>query len=584
MKRIHQLNKTRILQNTVKRSMLLLTAAVMLLLISRQEALAQGHNQEVTIVAPYQPTISDAAKMTLTPQVEDTVVNVPPMHYAIHSEPIYSPFEVKPLKPAFVEINPGETYRRNYLKAGFGNYTTPYVEFFSNSLRSDKFSLGLHLRHLSSQGGIKDYANSSYSQNLGELYGKRYFKNSVLSAEVDYHRNVVHYYGFKPSDYAGINITDDQLKQRFSTVSAAIGYKSNYKRDGKPNYDTKVDFYNLTDLYETGETMVAFDGNLNTRNEFLNFVKKQELGIDLNADYYHNSDSLQSQGTAIVSLRPYLNIDFDYLSMYLGVEGTFAGDSTSKFYVYPEVRISYQVIPDHLRFYISATGGLTRNSFKSVSDINPWVNSVFPLGNTSTQYDIAGGLTGNVKEVVDYNFKVSYAHVQNMLFYVNDFFDDFSPEMPYNLANKFTGIYDDVNLTSAGLEVTYHQSEQLDVLFTANYYHYDMKTQEKPWHKPAFDAVATGRYKLNKKVNLSAELFFQSKIYAPTWEKVWGGYEMGIQQRSCYADINLGGEYRFTDRIAVFLQLNNVAAIQYYRWYNYPTQRFNLLGGLTFSF
>ncbi len=583
MKCIHQLNKIRVFSNTVN-CLTVLSLVVMLLLFGRQTAHAQGHNQEVTIVAPYQPTISDATKMTLTPRIEDTVVNVPPMHYAIHSEPIYSPIEVKPLKPAFVEINPEETYRRNYLKAGFGNYTTPYGEFFSNSLRSDKFALGFHLRHLSSQGKIKDYANSSFSQNLGEIYGKRYFKNSVLSAGIDYKRNVVRYYGFKPSDYAGISITDDQLKQRFSTVSATVGYKSNYKREGKSDYDATIDFYNLTDLYETGEMMIALDGNLNTRNEFWDFVKSQELGVDLDAKYYHNADSLQSRGTAVVSLRPYINLDFDYLSVYLGVEGAFAGDSASRFYVYPEVRISYQVIPDHLRFYLSATGGLKRNSFKSVSDVNPWVNSIFPLGNTSTQYDIAGGLTGDVKEIVDYNFKVSYAHVENMLFYVNDFFSDFSPEIQSNLANKFTGIYDDVNLTSVILEVVYHQSEFLDILFTAGYRHYDMKTQEEPWHKPAFDAVATGRYRLNDKIRLWTDVFFQSKLYAPTWEDVWGGRVMKVYQRSCYADINLGGEYRFTDRISAFLQLNNVAAVQYYRWYNYPTQRFNLLGGFTFSF
>jgi hypothetical protein len=34
----------------------------------------------------------------------------------------------------------------------------------------------------------------------------------------------------------------------------------------------------------------------------------------------------------------------------------------------------------------------------------------------------------------------------------------------------------------------------------------------------------------------------------------------------------------------VFLNFNNIAGQRYERWYAYPTQKFNLLGGLTYTF
>jgi hypothetical protein len=557
-----------------------LAVFLMALSILPQTVNSQGRNQEVTIIAPYQPTISDAYKMTLTPKVKDTVVETPPMIYSINSSPIYSAYDIESLNPTFVEINPEETFRRSYLRAGFGNYTTPYAEFFSNSLQSDKFALGFHARHLSSTGKIDDYATSAFSQNSAALYGKRFLKDKIFSAKVAYDRNVVHYYGFEPEQHAGLDLSDDELKQRFSLFGANLGLESNYKRGKKLNYTGIFDFYYLNDLYETNEMKVTLDLNLNTKNEFFNIVNKQELGVDLELDYYNNQDSLLSQGTTIAKLKPYLDLDFDYLTLSIGVEGALAADSSSKFYIYPEIKAAYQVIPDYLRFYLSATGGLQRNSFKEVSGINPWVNSIFPLGNTSTKYSIKGGFTGMITRELDYNFNVSYSDIANMLFFVNDFSSPYNTETSINLGNKFTGVYDDVKITAVNLELGYHQSEKLLISFLADYRYYKMTNEEKPWHKPAFQASAGAKYRLNQNIALSADFFFDSKIYAQTYEN----NIPKIVVRDGFFDLNLGGEYKFSDRISVFAQLNNVAAVRYFRWYNYPSQRINIMGGLTFSF
>jgi len=268
------------------------------------------------------------------------------------------------------------------------------------------------------------------------------------------------------------------------------------------------------------------------------------------------------------------------MTLSIGVEGALAADSSSKFYVYPDIRIAYQVIPDYLKFYLSATGGLYRNSMKEASSINPWVNPIFPLGNTHTKYNIKGGLTGMITPELDYNFSVSYADIADMLFFMNDFFNPYNPETNVNLGNKFTGLYDDVNLTTVNLELGYHQSEQLLISFSADYRHYKMATEEKPWHKPAFQAKASAKYRLNKKISITGDLFYDSRIYARTYEN----NIPAIVKRDGFFDLNLGGEYRFSDRISAFVRLNNVAAVRYFRWYNYPSQRINVMGGLTFSF
>ena len=47
-------------------------------------------------------------------------------------------------------------------------------------------------------------------------------------------------------------------------------------------------------------------------------------------------------------------------------------------------------------------------------------------------------------------------------------------------------------------------------------------------------------------------------------------------------DFNLGIEYRYTKMLSFFAKFNNIANMRYYRWERYPSQRFNLMIGLTF--
>lgn len=551
-----------------------------LLILLTSGMMLKAQNQEVTIVAPYKPVISDAFKKSLNPVLVDTVIETPPVTYSISSEPIYTTYEISAIKPSLIDVDTEEEMRRNYLRAGFGNYTMPYVELFTNSLSSEDFSIGFHARHLSARGEIEDYGTSAFSQNDVGLSVSRYLKKSVVSGKVYYDRDVVHYYGYKPSEFSNDSLSDDDLRQRFSTIGANFRIQSNKKKADDLNYLLGINLYHLSDLYETSEFKVGLQSNLNTKNEFFNFVEKQELGADVNVDFYSNQDSLISESTIMAALRPYLRLNFEFLDLTLGARGVLASDSTSEFYIYPDIRASYQVIPGFLRFYATVSGGLERNSYRSVSMENPWVNSIFPVGFTSTKYDFKGGVTGKVTSSVDYNFSVSYAEIENMLLFNNDFTSPFSPTVAQNFGNKFTGIYDDAKVTTVSLELGYQQTRFFNLLFRANYRDYQMATQAKPWHKPSIEAGLSARYHFTEKISFSGDLFFRSNTYAQIVE----AGSLKVEEINAYADLNLGGAYQINDRVSAFLNLNNVLATRYFRWYNYPSQRINVMGGFTFSF
>lgn len=199
----------------LKKSAIGLSLFLFIMLWITDLTFGQGRNQEVTIIAPYQPSISDVTKIPFKPEFKDTLVKAPEMSYSINSQRIPTLFEAQPLKPAFIQIDPEKLLHRNYLKAGFGNYKMPYAEFYSNSLYSNKYSLGFYVRHLSSQGGIKDYPTSAFSKNNISVYGKRYLTDKVVSGNLLYDRDVVHYYGVK-QNADNVTLTDNDLIQRFS--------------------------------------------------------------------------------------------------------------------------------------------------------------------------------------------------------------------------------------------------------------------------------------------------------------------------------------------------------------------------------
>ena len=50
------------------------------------------------------------------------------------------------------------------------------------------------------------------------------------------------------------------------------------------------------------------------------------------------------------------------------------------------------------------------------------------------------------------------------------------------------------------------------------------------------------------------------------------------------ADINLGVDYKFNKKWALWVDLNNIANIQYQRWNQYDSFGFNFIAGLRYSF
>lgn len=533
---------------------------------------AQGLNEQVTVIAAYEPSIPEVNKIIVNPAASESEVKLPEMTYLIKPvqlKPILMPETIPSVK---LVGEPQKKLYRNYARVGFGSYTSPYVEFFANTLRSKSYSFGVHMKHLSSMGEIKDYAKSSNSLNMIQLQGQKFFENHTLVAGAGYRRNVVHHYGFKPDEFV-TKYSDDNLKQKFNRLNASLDFTSRYADRDKLNHNIALSFNNVTDHFSTRESNIHLKGGANKRFELFDFTDNQQLGIETDISFTGYKDSVLKHSSTLVSIRPFIGTEFENYSFRAGLNFTFTGDSISKAYLFPFAEARMQVIEDALSVKAGITGGLYRHGFDELSDINPFVQSILPLRYTRDRFTFYAESRARVGKHINLTASFKASVIENAVFFVTDF-----RQRPFN---RFTLIYDDANLLAGRFEAEYHTAEKIRIKAHASFEQWKPDNELHAWHKPGFTLGGDVYYNLGDKLIASASVDFRGKQYARITNEV---NTITVETLKAYADLGLGLEYRYTRSLSAFLNLNNLTGIRPYVWYNYPGYRFNLLGGVSYSF
>ncbi len=101
---------------------------------------------------------------------------------------------------------------------------------------------------------------------------------------------------------------------------------------------------------------------------------------------------------------------------------------------------------------------------------------------------------------------------------------------------------------------------------------------EKPWHRPTATAGAFIGYNWKDKLRIKADIYYIGGIVARNFVS---NEEVNLD---AIVDVNLRAEYRFTDKISVFLQGGNLLNSGYQRFLYYPVKQIQFLGGVTFAY
>ena len=360
-----------------------------------------------------------------------------------------------------------------------------------------------------------------------------------------------------------INI--DENRQKVYTAVAGLRFYSTHPDSSHLNYEAEIEYYYLEDHYAFGEHGLDFGFTLGK------FIGDWYSNVDLGLELYNRSQAIDTTDNSVISISPSFTKATDEWRFTIGVNSVLdtKGGQTSMS-LYPRARFEFNIVENVLIPYMGVTGDKRISSYKRLLEKNPFILPGFIAENEDHGLIGYAGMKGRYSSKMAFDLRLKYSRIFNFHSFVSD-------SLFLNPRNQFVVVYDDVDIITAGAEVTWNQSEKLKFILRAHYYDYNKDV----WHRPDFETSFNASYNLRDKILIDANLFYTGQRYARLDHG--GGVDPEIIELKGYFDGNLKAEYRYTRLLSFFLRLNNFSAGRYEEWYQYPVQRFQVMAGFTYA-
>ncbi|QDA62021.1 TonB-dependent receptor [Hymenobacter jejuensis] len=474
----------------------------------------------------------------------------------------------------------------NYVKGAVGNYGTLYGKAYLHNTRSDAASYGLDFSHLSSTRGSVDKANSGSSQTSLGLNGETYSGPMTLGAKLDLGRERYNFYGYN-RNVPRLPPEADSIKQVFQRAAVKV-YARNRDKDAALQYDFGVGFNFWKDRFQAREN----NFNASLRSTY-NMSEKGHVVVNGDVSFISYKDSATTS-RPFVQITPSYELTLNRLAVSVGATLGYSGDTindVSQFNVYPAIRLGYTVTEDKFLVFAGLGGAIQRVTMYDLTTEMPWIGPNQRVADTHRGPTLYFGFNATPVRALELNAKVTVSNDRNLYFYNNG-----GAVVPGAITNgifrgdstRFDLVYDKkaTQLLNVHGEALYNATEQFRLGFKADYNGYKVHTLEKAYHRPAFQTGLFATYNMYSKLLLGAELYTYSSSYGSTYKRqdALVGYRKLPRATDSVVDLNLRGDYRFSENLSIFALGNNLLGRKYERFLNYPVKGINLLAGVTYDF
>ncbi len=552
----------------------------------------------IKVTTKYNPKIADANKIKKQPEINLLGRNLKKkLNYNLFSAPVASTFIPQSGVAKPLDVGKRERVYQNFIALGFGNYSTPYLEASINSEISRNGEFGFNTKYLAALDNIEntllDSNFSNFSASAFYKQEERFFDWKIgLDSEI----NEYNWYGIPFIFFTDSVINEINASQNYNFFRATgeIAVLDGFFSSGK------LSIANFSDNFNSNEILLDVDLGFRLPTDFLN-SGLNDLNIAVGLEYLNGNFLNNYEGNSEIdysiftaSVHPFFEDTFGNWFIHLGVKAFASLDTENdknNFFVYPDVQIETAIIQDNLNFFIGATGALTTNTFKSFTDMNPFVSPTLNITQTSESYNAFTGIKGLINSKLGYTLSVNYKNEENKALFVsnnsksNGTTSSFNgkPILGYEYGNSFSVIYDDVKTLSFFGEVNYEISRELNV--GANLQIDDFSTTKlaEAWNLPTLRTGAFGKFR-TKKWYATANLFYVNTRNDVAFSNIFPSNANGSTEIDAFVDLNLNGGYHFSDKFSAFVKLNNVLNSDYQQFIDFTVQGFQVLGGFTYKF
>ena len=305
-----------------------------------------------------------------------------------------------------------------YLKLGMGSTLMPLGELYVNSTRKSSAYYGLHVKHLSFFGDIKNrekqtLAPASFDKTNVGITFKNIGSTYDFGGSIDYLNDGFHYYGLiNPS------ANKDSIAQRYHTVQSTFQFGTKKSDSAAFNMDAQIYFRSTTtdnpfvdslSLWKPKEQ--AFTLSAMGKKRSGNDLFYGAFGLRYNGYQYGILDSTLQVGDSglirkntIIDLHPGVRSSFldQKLTLDAGFNISIDAHEKTRAYFFPKVSVQYTLVEDMVIPFVNLEGEVRQNSLYALYAQNPFIQTNIALFNEIRPYQIQLGVKGLLSNKINY--------------------------------------------------------------------------------------------------------------------------------------------------------------------------------------
>lgn len=517
----------------------------------------------IEITSSFKPSLKASSKIDFNPTAvtQDTVR--PRLLYTVPVQNLSFNIGPATLRPAAFQPDTSNQYKNNgYIKAGFGTYSTPYVDAAVSFGDGKKSSGALHGGYTSSKGNLAYQQFDLFDLDVNALLAAG--PNTQLKVGAGLKQFGTNYYGYQPTTLV---YTNDQLHQKYATynVNAALG--NNLPTDFGLLYAPSINLWLFNDINDGKESHLNFKAPVEIK-----LTDNFKFGVDLQGDIVKYTTNKLSVSDNLVSITPSVTWHTD---LFLLKAGLMPSWDNGKFNLLPDIEFetkpgAVQSNNDYVKkaiFLAGWKGYYDINSYRNLATFNPWIAQPTNIFNTKNA-EMYAGLKSSSGDHFSYMARIAYVQRTNVALYQNDLLD----------GRTFTVLNEpQVNSVKLQGELSYQQADKLFLKGTFIYQTFGgFETYDHAYGLVPLELNGNLRYKLFKNFDLTSDLYYFDGSPYKT--------KSGNGRNKSALDLNAGVDFKVATNISIWLQFNNILNNTYQRWNQYQVLGFQALIGAKVTF
>lgn len=512
------------------------------------------HRQTIEITSAYKPVLRNSVKIDLYPTPLKADTSRPRLAYNIPPQNLFFSYQPVVLRPLPLTIDSSILLgTRNFVKAGFGSFTTPYVSGALGFGDGKKSLLNIYGDYISSRGKIENQDFSELNLNaMGSLFsGPNEYYGGFGFALHEYYQ-----YGY---DHDLYQYPKESIRRSYRDMFLQAGMKNTQVNALGINYDPHIELHSFTRESDVNESTLIL--NLPAEKTVGDHVAVK-IAVLANVNGYKlNNVKIDN---SVFQVAPALVYHSDLFKINAGITPSWNNGVAALLpNIYGEVQLQQNVIAIQGGW----VGRYIANSFRTLSEQNPYMADPVFLNNTK-EVQYYGGIKATVGQHFNFNAKAAFIHYTDMPLFVNDNFDQkrflllnesrlnnfqIHGDMNYINQDKFT--------ITAGLDLNTYTG---------------LKDNTSAWGLYPLKVTGSLRWNAFEQLMIKGDLvaFSGAKAFEPGGQKnLKGG-----------TDLSGGAEFKINKMFSAWVDFNNLLNSKYEWWNNYPVYGLQVIGGVIFRF